>query len=89
MRDTKMVEEMFKHIRGAEVKHQDPKVLDVMALYQKTITHPKPLAQRGIPTVTVSCDQWYTGVSPSKAWNFSRITANKSELHCPGCVGEC
>ena len=89
MGDTKMVEEMFKHIRGAEVKHQDPKVLDVMALYQKTITHPKPLAQRGIPTVTVSCDQWYTGGSPSKALNFSRITAKNSELHCPRCVGEC
>ena len=89
MGDTKMVEEMFKHIRGAEVKHQDPKVLDVMALYQKTITHPKPLAQRGIPTVTVSSDQWYTGGSPSKALNFSRITAKNSELHCPRCVGEC
>ena len=84
-----MVEEMFKHIRGAEVKHQDPKVLDVMAMYQKTITHPKPLAQRGIPTVTVSSDQWYTGGSPSKALNFSRITAKNSELHCPRCVGEC
>ena len=27
MGDTKMIEEMFKHIRGAEVKHQDPKVI--------------------------------------------------------------
>ena len=26
-----MIEEMFKHIKGAEVKQQDPKVLDVKA----------------------------------------------------------
>eukprot|EP00974_Lingulodinium_polyedra_P016958 1646183-Lingulodinium_polyedra.AAC.1 len=30
----KMIEDMFKHIRGAETKQQDPKVLDVSTLYQ-------------------------------------------------------
>eukprot|EP00974_Lingulodinium_polyedra_P117260 11162544-Lingulodinium_polyedra.AAC.1 len=29
-----MIEERFKHIRGAETKQQDPMVLDVLTLYQ-------------------------------------------------------
>ena len=53
MGDTKMIEEMFKHIRGAEVKQQDPKVLDVLAMYQKAFTNPTPLAQRDIPVVSL------------------------------------
>ena len=39
MGDTKMIEEMFKHIRGAEAKHQDPKVLDILGLYQKALAN--------------------------------------------------
>jgi len=40
MGDTKMIEEMFKHIRGAEAKQQDPKVVDILGLYQKAFTNP-------------------------------------------------
>jgi hypothetical protein len=59
MGDT-MIEDMFKHIRGEETKQQDPKVLDVLALYQKAITNPTPLTQRDIPVVSLSHDPWYT-----------------------------
>ena len=55
-----MIEEMFKHVRGAEAKQQDPKVLDILGLYQKAFTNPTPLTQRDLPVVTVSQDQWYT-----------------------------
>ena len=52
-----MIKEVFKHIRGAEMKQQDPEVLDVLALYQKEITNPTPLTQRDIPVVSLSPDQ--------------------------------
>ena len=52
-----MIKEVFKHIRGAEMKQQDPEVLDVLALYQKEITNPTPLTQRDIPVVSLSRDQ--------------------------------
>ena len=83
MGDTKMIGEMFKHIRGAEVKQQDPKVLDVMALYQKAITNPTPLAQRDIPVVSVSRDQWYTGAANSGLRNFARIAAKRKRASLP------
>ena len=32
MGDTQMIEDMFKHMRGAVTKQQDPKVLDVFGV---------------------------------------------------------
>ena len=69
MGDTKMIEEMFKHIRGAEAKQQDPNVVDILGLYQKAITNPTPLTQRDLPVLTVSQDEWYewgTGFGPQE-----------------------
>ena len=42
MGDTKMIEDMFKDIRGTETKQEDPKVLDVLAVYQKALTNRTP-----------------------------------------------
>ena len=83
MGDTKMIEEMFKHIRGAETKQQDPKVLDVLALYQKAITKPTPLRQRNIPVVSLSHDQWYTKAPASGPTNWTRITAKRGRAALP------
>ena len=78
-----MVEEMFKHVHGAETKQQDPKVLDILGLYQKAFTNPTPLTQRDLPVVTVSQDQWYTGAPASGPKNWSRITAKKGRAVLP------
>eukprot|EP00974_Lingulodinium_polyedra_P110992 10734654-Lingulodinium_polyedra.AAC.1 len=55
-----MIEDMSQHIRGAETKQQGPKVLDVLALYQKAVTNPTFRAQRDIPVVSLLRDQRYT-----------------------------
>ena len=84
MGDTKMIEEMFKHIRGAEAKRQDPKVVDVLGLYQKAFANPTPLTQRDLPVVTVSQDQWYawgTGVGPEELVAY--LGAEKSSSVAP------
>ena len=82
--DTKMIEEMFKHLRGAETKQQDPKVLDVLAMYQKAITDARPLRQRGVPVLEVSAEQFYSRapVSGTRV-NFAHITAKKRRAQLP------
>ena len=83
MGDTKMIEEMFKHIRGAEMKHQDPKVVDVVAMHQRAFTNPTPLAQRDIPVVSLSQNEWYTKAPKSSLPNWSRITAKTLRANLP------
>ena len=83
MGDTQMIEEMFRHIRGAETKQQDPKVLDVLALYQKAITNPTPLTQRGILVRSLSRNQWYTKAPASGPTNWVRITAKRGRAALP------
>ena len=74
---------MFKHIRGAETKQQDPKVLDVLALYQKASKNPTPLTQRGIPAMSLSRDQRCTKAPASGPTNWARITAKRGRASLP------
>eukprot|EP00974_Lingulodinium_polyedra_P128930 11208076-Lingulodinium_polyedra.AAC.1 len=79
-----MIEDMFQHVRGAEAKQQDPKVLGVMAMYQKAIANPTPLSQRDVPTLSVSHEQWYTKAPASGlGMSFARIIAKKLRAALP------
>ena len=78
-----MIEDMFKHIRGAETKQQDPKVFYVLALHQNEVTNPRHLTQRDILVASLSHDRWYTKAQASGATNWARITAKRGRASLP------